>query len=89
MVLDERSEFAKPWRSDSASGAGYAETGKHSSARVSDRRADTSDSGFMLFIVDRVTSLANLGQFLQQSGSFCDRGGGESREAKRDYSFDY
>lgn len=89
MVLDERSELAKSWRSDSASGAGYAETGKHSSSRVSDGRANASDSGFVLFIVDRITSVADLCQFLQESSSLRNRRGCESGKAKRDDSFDY
>ena len=88
-MLDERSEIAKSWRSDSASTAGYAEAGEHSSASVSDGRPNASESGLMLFIVDRITSVADLCQFLQQSGSFCNRCGCESGKAKRDDSFDY
>src|SRR6516165_416235 len=89
MVLDERSEIVKSWRSDSASGAGYAETCKHSSTGASDGRPNTSDPGLMLFIVDRITSPANLCQFLQQSSSVCNGCGCESGKAKRDDSFDY
>src|SRR6516225_8015831 len=89
MVDDERSEIVKSWRSDSASGAGYAETCKHSSSRVPNGRPNAPDSGLMLFIVDRITSLADLCQFLQQSSSLCNGCGCESGKAKRDDSFDY
>ena len=69
MVHDERSEIAKPCRRDSASRAGYAEAGEHSSASISDGRPNASQSGLMLFIVDRITSVADLCQFFEQSGS--------------------
>src|SRR6516225_5010115 len=78
MVDDERSEIVKSWRSDSASGAGYAETCKHSSSRVPNGRPNAPDSGLMLFIVDRITGLADLCQFLQQSSSLCSGCGCES-----------